>query len=395
LPFQTKAAVDVATLSSGEVAKGYLGKTPQEIAKLVPAGYRVQHVEEVVRKDLAIKFNNYREKLREELSHVPIRTLRKYVPPELCHSSRLDDYVDHLSKPHLTFHGTQRRFVSSIVRHGFLRPGMKNPATNSEHDVRCGATYGRGIYSSPDALFSLSYSDWWCTKTKPEEYFGLKLLVCATLMGRSRLMFREDNWRTQDKPYWGADSHVGNSNLEYIVFRTEQILPVYVVHLDWGDSNADYFEDIPDNPNEWRRGNKAHPKLGQDVEYAGDRQRAKAALLSKAEKYFPYGFGPATGSKFVVEEVGYVSEDEEEYGEYQDARVEEKNHDLNADYWSWIKYGEMEDGGEARREADEYAEQVRTYGPAWEAISLPGAPVTRGFDGDEGFCLEEMMNGPE
>ncbi|OAQ58811.1 parp domain-containing protein [Pochonia chlamydosporia 170] len=398
LPFEMKAGVDISTLSSSELAMRYFRKTPQEIAKLVPAGYRIQHMEEVLRKDLAIKFDNHREKLREDLSQLPIRTLRRYVPPELCHSNRLDDYVDHLSKPHITYHGTQRRFVTSIVQHGFLRPGMKNPATNREHGVRCGATYGRGIYSSPDPLFSLAYSDWWCTKTQPDEYFGLKLLVCATIMGRSRVLFREDNWRTQDHPYWGADSHVGNNNLEYIVFRPEQIIPVYVIHLDWGESNVDYFEDTPDDPSHWltaQRHKKLHPKLDKEVQYAGDKQRAKAAVLAKAAKYFPYGFGPATGSKFIVEEVGEVSEDEEEYGEYQELRVQEKNHDLDSDYWSWEKYGEIEDGADIVREADEYGHQVRTYGPAWESIPLPGVEVTRGFEEDDEFCLEGMMKEAE
>jgi hypothetical protein len=208
-------------------------------------------------------------------------------------------------------------------------------------------------------------------------------------------MFREDNWRTQDEPYWGADSHVGNNNLEYIVFRSEQIVPVYVVHLDWGDANADYFEDIPDDPGEWlhlqgRR--KLHPRLERGTpQYAGDKQRAKEAVLAKAAKYFPYGFGPATGSRFVVEEVGEVSEDEEEYGEYQELRVKEKNHDVNSDYWSWQKYGQIEDGVEAAREADEYGDEVRTYGPAWKDIPLPGVEETQGFGEDEGFGLGEMM----
>lgn len=399
MPFKMKTGVDLSTLSSSELASKYLGKSPQEIAKLIPAGYRVQHVEEILRKDLAIKFDNCRERLREDLSHVPLRTLHKYTPAELCHSNRVGDYVDHLSKPHITYHGTQRRFVTSIVVHGFLRPGMKNPSTKTEHAVRCGATYGRGIYSSPDPSFSLSYSDWWCTKTRPEEYFGVKLLVCATLMGRSRQMFREDNWREQDQPYWGADSHVGNNNLEYIVFKPEQILPVYVIHLDWGDQNADYFEDLPDDPREFlnmqQRRNKTHPKLEQEVQYAGDKQRAKAAVLAKAAKYFPYGFGPATGNKFVVEEVGDVSEDEEEYGEFQHLRVEEKNHDLNSDYWSWQKYGQIEDGVEVVREADEYGNQLRTYGPAWESIALPGMGVKEGFEEDDEFGLGEMMKEAE
>ena len=54
----------------------------------------------------------------------------------------------------------------------------------------------------------------------------------------------------------------------------------------------------------------------------GDKQRIKEALLAKAGKYFSYGYGPATGTKFIIEEVGEVDEDEEEYGEYQEERVD-------------------------------------------------------------------------
>jgi len=46
-------------------------------------------------------------------------------------------------------------------------------------------------------------------------------------------------------------------------------------------------------------------------------------LLAKAQKYFPYGYGAASGSKFVVEEVGEVSEDEEDYGVYQKDRLDD------------------------------------------------------------------------
>ncbi|KAK2593552.1 hypothetical protein QQS21_008727 [Conoideocrella luteorostrata] len=392
LPFQTKARVDLSKLSASEIARKYLGKTPQDIAKLISGGYRVQHVEEVLRKDHALKFDMCQEKLRDELSKLSLGALRKYVPEALRHSTRVSDYVDHLSKPHITYHGTQRRFVPSIITNGFLRPGMMNPATSEVHGVRCGATYGRGIYSSPDPHFSLSYTDWLCTKTKPHEYFGVKLLVCATLMGRSRLMFREDDWRTQSKPYWGADSHIGNSNLEYIVFDPSQILPVYVIHLDWGDRNANFLDYIPDDPRQWtnRRTSKPHAKLSPEHQYEGDKQRAKAAVLAKASKYFPYGFGPATGNKFVVEEVGEVSEDDEDYGEYQELRVE-KNHDLSKDYWSWHKYGEMEDGVNLGHEEDEYRTHVHSYGPTRESIPLPGVTVTNTNGDNDDFYLVRMM----
>lgn len=60
----------------------------------------------------------------------------------------------------------------------------------------------------------------------------MKLLVCATIMGRTTQMFHEDNWRELDEPYPGTDSHVANDVQEYIVFNSGQVLPCYVMHVD-------------------------------------------------------------------------------------------------------------------------------------------------------------------
>jgi len=122
----------------------------------------------------------------------------------------------------------------------------------------------------------------------------------------------------QTEPYPSADSHVGNDQMEYIVFNKAQIIPCYVVHLDWGKDNEKYFWDIPADPNVWvKRQKKTHPKLLHEVVALGDKQRSREALIAKASKYFLYGYGTATGKLFVVEDVGEVDEDEEEYGEYQ------------------------------------------------------------------------------
>ncbi|KAJ6442415.1 parp domain-containing protein [Purpureocillium lavendulum] len=419
LGFDMKRGVDIQMLSSSELALRYLGKTPQDVAAMIPPQYRVQHIEEVIRKDLAVGFDQAHAQLRAQLSELPLRVLRRHAPPQMCRSTRVSDYVEHLSRPRLTFHGTQRRFVSSIVRHGFLRPGMRDPSTGAAHAVRCGATYGRGIYSSPDAGFGLAYADWWCGRTAPGSYFGVKLVVCATLMGRARLMYREDGWREHDEAHEGADSHVGNDGLEYVVFAPERILPVYVVHLDWGDDNAAFFEDVPDDPAEYaawaaarasknrRKTAPPHPRLlGDDAERqsAGDRQRAREAVFARAAKYFPYGYGPASGTSFQVLEVGEVSEDEEDYGEYQEQRVDGGGGGGDGEggmgaggYWSWQKMGEIEDhGGEEGLARDEYLAQKRAHGPAWSDVLLPdeeGGRVTKEDveDDDYEFCLGRLM----
>lgn len=99
----------------------------------------------------------------------------------------------------------------------------------------------------------------------------------------------------------------------------------YVIHLDWGRAHEEYFRKLPANPWAWvaqhKNSQKTHPKLSTEVLSPGDRQRLKEERVAKAAKYLGYGFGPASGAALVIEEVGAVSEDEEDYGEFQRERV--------------------------------------------------------------------------
>ncbi|KAI0171891.1 ADP-ribosylation [Hypoxylon sp. FL1284] len=402
LPFEEKRARSI--LTSSAIAYQYLQQTPQQICSQIPSEYRVLHVEEIIRNDLARKFHNKRERMRTELLKQPHGELRAQVPPQLHHKKRKEVFVEHLLEPRVTFHGTARQFVPSIVRYGFLQPGKKNPGTGQAHEVRCGATYGRGIYSSPNADFSLSYTGDTCHATKANEFFGIKLFVCATVMGRRVEMTREDNWRDQSQPFPGADSHVANRDLEYIVFDAAQILPVYVIHIDWGHDNALHFENLPSDPGRFVPAQtRRHPRLIEHIRWPGEAQRAKKAALARAAKYFPYGYGPATGGRFVVEEVGEADEDEEDYGEYQALRGEEVRDKTNLDFWSWVKAGEEMDAAAARRddEVDDLNEYFKERiwrhfdrsAPDWDAIPDPrkNDDEVEGDDDGGGFGLDRLM----
>jgi hypothetical protein len=139
LPFQMKQAE--LNFASGGMALQYLKKTAQQISDGIPHPFRVLHIEEVLRSDLARAFDRRQEKLRAMLATKSLASLRHHIPPQLRHGNRKEDFVDYLVKPIMTFHGTQRQYVPSIVRHGFLKPGGKNPSTKIEHEVRCGSTY--------------------------------------------------------------------------------------------------------------------------------------------------------------------------------------------------------------------------------------------------------------
>ena len=352
----------LSTIQQHNRVSSLLGKTPEEICAGVPEHFRILHIECVVRGDLYKDFLRQQTNIRERLLNSPLSHLKKSALMDFPNTprKRMDDkelLVDHLVTPHLTFHGTRRDFVPSIVRNGFFLPGDTIPFSFETHQVRCGSTHGRGIYSSPSPAFSLSYSGSGAFATKPNEYDGLKLVVCAAVMGVSAMLSYGENWRQQSEPVAGADSHVSPSRFEYIVFNRAQILPCYVIHLDWGRDNARFFEDIPTNSQTWvnRQGNQTLKKLNPQYLGPGDIQRLQQAQMSRAAKWFPYGYGPATGRSFVVEEVGDVDEDEEDYGMYQIDRINEvKGGGSNG--WMWK---DVPDDGDMQK--DEYYASRRAY----------------------------------
>ncbi|KAJ4489940.1 hypothetical protein J3R30DRAFT_3278078 [Lentinula aciculospora] len=330
--------------SVANTAQDFLGLTPTQICNDILPEYRVVHVESIIRKDLSQRFSDFQDQLRSKLMQRPLAELRKFVPPDQRHvgASHREDFVEYIVKPKLTFHGTRPDLVPSIVRYGFLKPGSMHPQTGTPLPVRCGSTYGRGIYSSPSSAFSLAYSGLQCEATKPGGISGLKLLVCATILGRHVQMSRNDNWKEQSKPYPGSDSHIANSGQEYIVFDNAQILPCYVVHLEWiSSSQADEFVS-----NKLGRSGK-RPRIDQnDISSPGDKQRLKENRLAQARKFFAYGFGPVSGSDIVVEDIADIEDDEEDYGEYQTDRLDNVE---KVDIWSYTLAGETE--------KDEYSSQ--------------------------------------
>jgi hypothetical protein len=333
----SKFGIDLSTVREDRTASSILGKSIQDICQEIPDDFRVLHVESIIRNDLYRNFLKRQNSIRESLQKLSMGELRKAVPSARAnnhHALKSDELAELLVTPKLTYHGTQNSSVPSIVKHGFLAPHMVNPGTGQRLGVRCGRTYGSGIYSSPNAQFALYYSGQEATPTKLNGFWGMKLIVCATIMGRSAAMSRGDCWLFQTEPYPGADSHVGNNQLEYIVFDNAQILPCYVIHLDWGEDNINHFKSIPDKEGFAIQKKALNPQLYHPYfESPGDKQRNKEALIAKASKYFPYGYGPATGASFVVEEVGEVDEDEEEYGQYQKDRIDEA--DGKTDIWEW------------------------------------------------------------
>lgn len=124
---------------------------------------------------------------------------------------------------------------------------------------------------------------------------GQKLIVCAILMGRRRHM---DSTRRLDPTVAeGYDSHVSPNSLEYVVFNSAQVLPLYVLHLGNRPAGSELSASLDF-------------RLSKPAQVEGN-------LTEYARKHFPTGFGAASGHKFVVEAIAPVDDDEELWGEYQ------------------------------------------------------------------------------
>ena len=177
--------VDVKNIA--DTAYDILKLSNEEICARLPSQFRVLHVENILRRDLTNDFFKDEEYLRRTLNNC-YGDLQQYVPPR--HRSSFhdpqngrSDHIAYMTRPQLAFHGTLKRYVPSIVRNGFTKPGQEIGHTKEFLNVRCGSTHGRGIYTSPDVQFALSYTDRRST-LKQDNIPHLRLLACAVIRGR-------------------------------------------------------------------------------------------------------------------------------------------------------------------------------------------------------------------
>jgi hypothetical protein len=315
-----------------------LGKSVKEICAGFSDALRIIDVEPVFRSDLVSRFRTRQKGMLNQLRRLSYHELRECVAHEaIPYCSALDnpkDLASELCRPRVAFHGTSRHKVTSIVRWGFVIPG--STADNRRVLVQHGSSFGKGIYTSPDAEYALAYSRWsdrGLVKTRAEDLPGLRLIICAVLMGRAVQVTREATRRTTELADERANSHLSPNKCEYVVFDAAQIIPCYVVHLDFGvEAAREWLKQAPDDPSGYDKNKRLHPKLVKQDLFPAELEAVKQAKKAAALKWFPYGYGTAKGNSFVVEEIGEVSDDEENYGEYQGQRQEVKG-----DFRTWKK----------------------------------------------------------
>ncbi|KAF2807292.1 uncharacterized protein BDZ99DRAFT_447640 [Mytilinidion resinicola] len=327
-----------------DCATHILGKTPAQIFHDILPDWRILHCENILRNDLQTNFLLNREEMRKNLSKYTYSQLKSSVPIEhrrLRGSSEAskEQLIEYLIKPRISFHGTRRDLVPSIVRCGFLKPGDVHPITKKPLIVHNGSLYGMGIYSSPDPAYAMLYSGGQSESTKTSALPGMKLIVSAVVMGRAAVIEHEDNWWSRDKPYPGADSHVSAPGNAYIVFNSAQILPCYVLHLDWTGSTAEDTQNFLLNNLSTGTQGKKRRAVAETSMAPGDVLRLKQERLARAQKFFAYGFGPVSGRNIVIEDIGDIDDDEEDYGDYQANRIDATSTQAS-NPWNWKLDGE-------------------------------------------------------
>ncbi|KAJ4163672.1 hypothetical protein LMH87_005383 [Akanthomyces muscarius] len=349
--------LDVSTIK--DTAHELLGRTPEQLVAGISDEFRIVHMESVVRPDLLQRFLRYQSSLQETLlssSSDSRQNLHKRMPPGSDRrAARREDLVAEMIRPRVTFHGTPVTSVASIIRHGFVKPGRVVDG-RVVASPRSGIAFDRGVYSSPSPGYALSYASPGhglgpqSTATPLGRLPSLRLVVCATVMGRTYTP--GEPWWRQDRARPGPDVHGPlaegfdahfDGGYEYIAHHEAAMLPCYVIHLDLGSEAARRAVGLAQtDPAAYQRQVRAarerrlHPRLVADAAALapGEKKRAAEARKAAATKWFPYGYGTARGTQFVVEEVGEVSDDEEDYGEWQ----EDKHAYLSEDKeGSWLE----------------------------------------------------------
>jgi len=245
-----------------------------EILARLPPTCEVLHVESVLRRDLALRFD-----------HQQHAFFTKYVSDK--RGSRMDARANALSNVTVAFHGTQAHKVYDIVREGLVVPGEETGVA-----IASGSRYGQGVYLSPDPDFSLHY----CRGQG-------RLLVCAVLLGRPWVVHTDVSGVRECRP--GHDSHISPCGKEYVLFNAAQVLPCFVIH---------HRERSATEVAQYRKECLQNLLISKEAE-GHDRVKRMTAI---ARKQLPFGFGPA-GARFEVLEIAPVDEDDEEYGQYQAA----------------------------------------------------------------------------
>ncbi|ORY49378.1 hypothetical protein BCR33DRAFT_734872 [Rhizoclosmatium globosum] len=119
-------------------------------------------------------------------------------------------------QPVVSYHGTREENINGIRDNGFL---------TSHIGKTDDGFFGRGFYVSPNADYAVPYSHADSPGPIKAGQIGF-IFVCHVLLGKTYRVSDQDNGRKIERGY---DSHESPRKCEFVVFRQDQIRPVYVI----------------------------------------------------------------------------------------------------------------------------------------------------------------------
>jgi len=160
------------------------------ITKMATQGVTAKKVENIIQADLVPRFEKKWEELRTK-------------------------YPDMVIEPKLAWHGTSDTSIEGIRRQGLLVPGKNNEVGH----LNDSGWWGKGIYVSPTASYSVSYM------RGNRGLFLVSILLGKTVeLGQHERM---DGCPVKD----GYDSHIAEYGQEYVLFDEGQVLPCYLIEV--------------------------------------------------------------------------------------------------------------------------------------------------------------------
>uniref|UniRef100_A0A6B2L129 PARP catalytic domain-containing protein n=1 Tax=Arcella intermedia TaxID=1963864 RepID=A0A6B2L129_9EUKA len=187
----------------------------QFVDSMGASGVRAKKVENILKADLVPRFENI---LKADLVPRFENILKADLVPrfEKKWQELRTKYPDMKIEPVLCWHGTSDASIEGIRKLGLLVPGKNNSVGHSNDS----GWWGKGIYVSPIASYSMSYMR------------GNKgMFLVSVLMGKSCTLGSHERMDGQPaRP--GFDSHIAENGREYILFDEGQVLPCYLIEVN-------------------------------------------------------------------------------------------------------------------------------------------------------------------
>mgnify|MGYP001061679288 FL=1 len=143
------------------------------------------------------------------------------------------EYRSHLdennNKTFFVYHGASSETLQSIAKNGFLTPDKLSTVSTKKNAALDPGYFGRGIYHGFAADYAIHYSEVYRQSNE--------ILLSMIAPGRSYVV-KKGGEKFGSECQSGYDSHISPERKEIVLFRSEQILPLFIIR----------FQRIPNAP---------------------------------------------------------------------------------------------------------------------------------------------------